>query len=55
MADWNLKYSKGFTSTKQEENYLISTINDFVELTNKEHQILQEMIFKNRENKLKRG
>lgn len=53
MAEWNLKYETGFKVHKKEENYILETINDFVELTNAEYQILQEMILKNRENKLR--
>jgi hypothetical protein len=53
MADWNLKYETGFKVHKKEENYILETINDFVELTNAEHQILQEIILKNRENRLR--
>lgn len=53
MKESNLKYEPGFKVAKKEENYIIETINDFVELTNAEYQTLQEIILKNRENRLR--
>ena len=40
MAEWNLKYETGFTIPKKEENYVLKTINDFVELNSEELKIL---------------
>lgn len=44
MAEWNLKYETGFTIPKKEQNYFLKTINDFVELTNEERMILEQII-----------
>ena len=50
MAEWNLKYETGFTIPKKEENYVLKTINDFVELNSKEIQILEMILNKGKSN-----
>ena len=44
MAEWNLKYEKGFILPEAEKNYILKTINDFVELTIKERDILRKIL-----------
>ena len=44
MAEWNLRYEKGFKLPEAEKNYLLNTINDFVELTIKERDILRKIL-----------
>lgn len=44
MAEWNLRYEKGFKIPVSEQNYLLKTINDFTELSSKELEILEKII-----------
>ena len=44
MADWHARYEKGFTAPESEKNYLLKTINDFVELSIEEHEKLKEIM-----------
>jgi hypothetical protein len=43
MAEWNLRYEKGFKIPVSEQNYLLKTINDFTELSSKELEILEKI------------
>ena len=43
MAEWNLRYEKGFNIPVSEQNYLLKTINDFTELSSKELEILEKI------------
>lgn len=43
MAEWNLRYEKGFNIPVSEQNYLLKTINDFTELSSKELETLEKI------------